>query len=195
VDEAEGELAELVAEAMGAEGDLVPERLARGCRCFAVVLEDLFTGAPPSSPRTAGGGRLAGYGWLTAGPEWIGELGLGIDPAAGSAYVWNCVTLPGDRRRGLFRALLQGVVGTARSEGLQRLWIGSIDRLGESAVAAAGFTPVLDINLWELGPLRWLAISPHAGADAGVVAGLRESLGGGRGALRSGPLYWRPRRH
>ncbi|MDQ6741776.1 MAG: GNAT family N-acetyltransferase, partial [Candidatus Dormibacteraeota bacterium] len=80
-----GTVAEVVA-VMGAEGDLVLARLARGCRCLAV----------------RSGGEVAGYGWLSTGPEWIGELGLEIRPAPGEIYVWNCVTLPAHRRRGLF---------------------------------------------------------------------------------------------
>ena len=69
---------------MGPEGDLVAARLARGCRCFAVWMD----------------GQVAGYGWLSTGPEWIGELGLEIRPPVGEAYIWNCVTLPAHRLRG-----------------------------------------------------------------------------------------------
>jgi GNAT superfamily N-acetyltransferase len=164
---------------MGEEADLVEERLLRGCRCFAVLSE----------------AEIAGYGWLSAGSEWIGELSLGIRPGPGSAYIWNCVTMPAHRRRGLFRVLLEGIVDVTRREGLERLWIGSIDHLGKSAVAAAGFSAVLELSLLEAGPLRWLQVAAHPEADAGTVAALLESLGGGRGRLRSGPRYWRRRRH
>src|SRR5205807_2129689 len=94
--------------AMGDQRHLAGLRLARGCRCFGAWL----------------GEEMAGYGWLSAGPEWIGELGLEIRPPPGEAYVWNCVTLPAHRRRGLFRALLLGVAAIAGREGIARLWLG-----------------------------------------------------------------------
>src|SRR4029077_20283925 len=47
-----------LAEAMGAEGDLVAARLSRGCRCFGAWAGD----------------ELLGYAWLSTGPEWIGEV-------------------------------------------------------------------------------------------------------------------------
>jgi GNAT superfamily N-acetyltransferase len=167
-----------VAAAMGEEGDLVSLRLARGCRCFAVRVHD----------------RLAGYGWLSTGPEWIGELGLEIRPAAAEAYIWNCVTLPAHRRRGLFRTLLSAVIRQARQEGLSRLWIGSVDRAGEGAVASAGFRPVLHLNVLDLPGLRWISVAGAEGADAVSVDEALESLGDG-GRLRAGPRRRRQRRH
>jgi GNAT superfamily N-acetyltransferase len=165
---------------MGDEGDLVPARLARGCRCLAV---------------RAPGGEIAGYGWLSTGPEWIGELGLEIRPSPREAYVWNCVTLPGHRRRGLFRALLQTVVEGARREGLGRLWIGTVDGVGESAVARAGFTRGLSIEAFELARLGWLSLRAVPDADAGVVASALAALGGETAPLRSGPRLLSHRRH
>ena len=72
---------------MGADGDLVESRLARGCRCFGAWLDD----------------GLAGYGWLSTKPEWIGELELEIAPGDGEGYIWNCFTLEQQRRRGVLR--------------------------------------------------------------------------------------------
>jgi GNAT superfamily N-acetyltransferase len=167
-----------VAAAMGEEGDLVPQRLARGCRCFAVRVDD----------------QLAGYGWLSTGPEWIGELGLEIRPAAAEAYVWNCVTLPAHRRRGLFRTLLSALVRQAGGEGLSRLWIGSVDRAGEAAVAVAGFRPVLRLHVLDLPGLRWISVTGAKGVDAVSVDEALESLGDG-GRLRAGPRRRRQRRH
>lgn len=114
---------------MGSEGDLVAARLERGVRAFGAFRE----------------GELAGYGWLTAGPEWIGELGAEIHPGPGEAYVWNCVTLPEQRRLGVFRSLLLAIRERARSEGLERLWIGSQGG-AISAVKAAGFRLVLVLD-------------------------------------------------
>jgi GNAT superfamily N-acetyltransferase len=148
-------------EAMGAEGDRVASRFARGCRCFAALHR----------------GEFASYGWLSAHPEWIGELSLEISPAAGEAYVWNCVTLPAYRRQGRYRVLLEGIVARARSEGLTRLWIGSIEDPAEKADADTGFLPVLHFTVTPIGPLRWLRARPAPGARAGMAEEARRRLG------------------
>jgi GNAT superfamily N-acetyltransferase len=160
--------------AMGGQRHLVAPRLARGSRCYAAWL----------------GEEMTGYGWLSTGSEWIGELGLEIRPPPGEAYVWNCVTLPAHRRQGVFRALLQGVAAIAGREGLARLWLGSVDGTAESAVAGAGFVPVLDFRVVTLGPLGWLDFRPVESADRATVSAARDALG-----ASSGLRLHRHRRH
>lgn len=149
-----------VAAAMGAEGDLVAARLARGCRCFAACRD----------------GAVAAYGWFSAGPEWIGEVGVEVRPAPGEAYVWNCVTLPEWRLRGAFRSVLLGVVAAARAEGVSRLWIGSAEVGAVSAVVGAGFTPVLTVVNRSLGGVRIVTTRPAPGASPDLVDAARRSL-------------------
>jgi GNAT superfamily N-acetyltransferase len=151
--------------AMGVQHHLVALRLARGSRCFAAWL----------------GEEMTGYGWLSTGSEWIGELSLDIRPPPGEAYVWSCVTLPAHRRQGVFRALLLGVATIAGREGIARLWLGSVDGVAESAVVGAGFLPVLDFRVATLGPLGWLDLRPVEGADRATVSAARDALGAGRG--------------
>jgi len=159
---------------MGAEGDLASERLARGCRCFCAWL----------------GPQVAAYGWLSAGPEWIGELGLEIGPAQGEAYVWNCVTLPARRGQGIFQALLLCIAAQVKREGLVRLWIGSVDGVGERPISRAGFVPVLRLRTVSLarrlGGLRWLQVSAVQGVEAGLIAGALGVLGQPGRPLRLG---------
>ena len=119
-----------IREAMGAEGDLVALRLRRGCRCFAVWE----------------GRAVLGYGWLSAGPEWIGEVGLELTPGPGEAYIWNCVTLPQHRLHGVFRSLVAGICEQARSEGLRRVWIASLQGTAEAALRPPGFEPALRVQ-------------------------------------------------
>jgi GNAT superfamily N-acetyltransferase len=146
---------------MGGEGDRVGPRLARGCRCFGIFQ----------------GKDVVAYGWLSARPEWIGELSIEISPSTGEAYVWNCVTAQAHRRRGMYRALLEGMVAQSRDEGLRRLWIGSVEDPAEKADADAGFVPVLSFTTRKLGPLRWLSASPAPGADARLTLAARDRLG------------------
>ena len=117
----------LIESAMAEEAFLVRPRFERGCRCFAVVID----------------GWIAGYGWLSTRPEWIGELQLEISPGPDEAYIWNCVTVAEHRRKGIFRALLVGISALCRQEGLKRLWIGSVAIPAEKAVGPAGFRPAL----------------------------------------------------
>ena len=150
-----------VVAAMGDEGELVPRRLARGCRCFAVWLER----------------SVAGYGWLSTAPEWIGELGLEIRPGPGEAYVWNCVTLPDHRYRGFFRALMLHITRTAASEGFTRLWIGSVEGGAETVLLDAGFVPVVRFRALTVARLRWLTVALSDGLPPDTKAAALSVLG------------------
>ena len=147
---------------MGAEGDLVVKRLARGARCFVVWM---------------GEGAVGGYAWLSTGPEWIGELDLEIRPGPGEGYIWNCVTLAEHRRKGIFRSLLVGISEVARREGLSRLWIGSIAIPAEKAVGPSGFKPALAITTFKFAGLHWLQVRPAAEADPTLVAAAQDVVG------------------
>jgi hypothetical protein len=138
---------------MAAEAELVRLRFARGCRCFA-----LFEA-----------GLVAGYGWLSAGPEWIGELGLQIRPARGEAYVWNCFTLPPQRRRGVFRELVREIVCRSAAEGLARLWIGSVEPSADKAVLEAGFAPILRFQVTAGEGVIRSTVSADTAADPALV--------------------------
>jgi GNAT superfamily N-acetyltransferase len=166
----------VVAGAMGDDGDLVAIRLARGCRCFAAWLD----------------GELAGYGWLSTEPEWIGELELEITPGSGEGYVWNCFTLPEQRRRGVLRALLAGIRARSADSALTRLWIGSVAIPAEKAFGPSGFTPALLFASDLITGYRWLHVQPAAGADPALVEAAHRAVGAPAGRfLRQS----RPRRH
>ena len=177
-----GAAAGLVA-AMGDEGELVGLRLARGCRCFAV-----FEGE-----------EVTAYGWLSSRTEWIGEIRLEIKPGAGEGYVWNCLTLPAHRRRGMFRAVLVRISSVLKEEGAGRLWIASGGTGAEKALPDAGFQPVLLLGESPLGraPLRLLRVTAAPGADPSLVSSGRRVLGGGGRPLAPSALARRPgiRRH
>jgi GNAT superfamily N-acetyltransferase len=167
VREIDSTTAPLLAAAMGPEGDLVETRLERGCRCFGAWLD----------------GELAGYAWLSTRPEWIGELELEIAPRPAEAYIWNCVTLPAHRRRGVFRALLIRIRAGAVEDGLRRLWIGSVAIPAEKVFGQAGFKRGLVFQNLSFGRFRWMSAQDAPGADPALVTdaiyvlGLRLVLG------------------
>ncbi|HSS92420.1 MAG TPA: GNAT family N-acetyltransferase [Candidatus Dormibacteraeota bacterium] len=166
---------------MGTEGNLVSARLARGCRCFGAW----------------SGGVLAGYGWLSSGPEWIGELDLEIRPGAGEAYIWNCATLPDHRRKGVFRDIVAGLAALGRAERLSRLWIGTVALPAEKVVPEAGFAPVLHFSTEVLSGVRWLKVVAEERVEPGLLAAGREVLAVGGRPLRLDTFMKRaePKRH
>lgn len=166
---------------MDEDGDLVDDRLARGCRCFAAL----------------SGGALAGYGWLSTGPEWIGEIQLEINPGPGEGYVWNCFTMPEHRRQGVFRSVVTGIVAVAAQEGLARLWIGSVAIPAQEAIGPAGFQPTLHLHSTIKAGMCWLKLIVPDAADAELVEAARQVLGVGGRPLRIATTLRRsrPRRH
>lgn len=145
---------------MGTEAGLVPGRLARGSRCFGAWI----------------GHELVGYGWLSAKPEWIGEVELEIAPAASEAYIWNCVTLAPHRRKGVFRTVVASVVATAREEGLAKLWIASVGDLGARAIDGAGFKRVIRFDTGSRFGMRWVRVGAVEGGDPGLFTAAREVM-------------------
>lgn len=118
---------------------LVLRRLGRGVRAFAAWRD----------------GAIACYGWVSFAGECVGELERPIHPRAGEAYVWNCVTLPRHRRRGLYAGLLRSIAERMAAEGVRRLWIGATlnGRRSLRGFRAAGFRPALRVTYLRLG--RW----------------------------------------
>jgi ribosomal protein S18 acetylase RimI-like enzyme len=155
---------------MGGEASLVRPRFARGVRCFAAIVD----------------GAIAGYGWLSTQPEWIGELQLDISPGPGEAYLWNCATVPEHRRRGIFKALLTGISNHAQAAGLRRLWIGSVAIPAEKVVGPSGFRRALRFSTWTLGSAHVLISRPAAEADAKLVREARIALGSQEAPMRLG---------
>jgi hypothetical protein len=145
---------------MEAESGLVPGRLARGSRCFGAWV----------------GHELVGYGWLSTKSEWIGEVELEIGLPSGEAYVWNCVTLARHRRKGVFRSVVNSIVGQGHKDGLARLWIASIVGIGGKTIQQAGFKPVLRFDSAKRLGMHWLMVRPAQGVDPELLASAREAV-------------------
>jgi GNAT superfamily N-acetyltransferase len=146
-----------IAQLMRATGQMdpiAPEAIRRrfnlGSQCFAAHVA----------------GSIVAYGWLTRGPEWIGEYERELKVREGEAYVWDCATLPAYRRQRLFSALLGHIAGQLRQEGLQRLWIFSV-RVSPAlarGLEAAGFQPLVSVSYLRLLDRHLLLATPQPGA-------------------------------
>ncbi len=171
--EAEAELA----EAMG------PGSTAAIRRRFASGSQD--GGASPAS--SAGrrcyaarvAGRLATYGWVSFGGEYIGELNLWIRLQPGEAYIWDCATLPAYRQQRLYSALLSDMIAELRREPpgrpLERLWIGAnLDNLpSQKGILRAGFQAVADMAVERVLAMRQVWVLGHPGVPDDLVAEAR----------------------
>ncbi len=169
--------------AMASDGVLAGHRFVRGCRAFAAL----------------SGGEVAAYGWVSSSAEWIGEIRVELTPEVGEAYVWNCLTLPAHRRRGMFRAVLVRISSILREEGVARLWIASGGGGAERALPDAGYRQALQLTEWLLPwlGLRLLRVTGIPGADRDLDFAARRVLAGGEDFGASTVLARRPgpRRH
>lgn len=97
-------------------------------------------------------GQAAAWGWSATREASIGELGIAFPIPPGNRYLWDFVTLPAWRGRGLYPRLLQAILfGDVDAE---RFWIGHDHENVASArgVLKAGFHPISAIGLSSTGP-------------------------------------------
>ena len=91
----------------------------------------------------------AGYGWLARRTGRIDELMLVFELPRGDAYLWDFVTLPAFRGRGVYPHLLQAI--THQEERLSRFWIGyeGGNLASGRGIEKAGFRVVGDLVVQE----------------------------------------------
>jgi hypothetical protein len=109
---------------------LIETRLAGQRRCFCFKRD----------------GRIISYGWVTHGPEQVGEMERTFNLHPNEAYLWHCGTVPEWRQKGLYSALLNNIIYRLTAEGAPAVWIGA-SRLNQPSIqgiANAGFKRVLD---------------------------------------------------
>ena len=88
------------------------------------------------------GGEPVGWGWCASAEAAIGELGIVRPLPGGNRYLWDFVTIPAWRGRGIYPRLLHAIVAGAPDA--ERFWLGH--DLGNIAsargIAKAGFQEV-----------------------------------------------------
>jgi GNAT superfamily N-acetyltransferase len=117
---------DLIQRISSLSGSEIEARIRQGNRAFAARIA----------------AKPAGIGWSAAGEVGIGELGLRFDMPPGNRYLWDFVTLPEWRGRGIYPTLLQAFI--RRETGAERFWVGH--DLGNIAsargIVKAGFRTV-----------------------------------------------------
>jgi len=114
------------------------------------------------------------YGWVATRSASIGALGISFRVPPGNRYLWDFVTLPGWRGKGIYPRLLQAIL---RREGeAAQFWIGHDAPNVASArgILRAGFTRVGEIYWLLDGSLAMVTVGSRARARAGAaLLGLR----------------------
>lgn len=129
-------------------------------------------------------GRPAAWGWVATRTADIGEMGLSFGIPPRERYLWNFVTLPAWRGRGIYPRLLDAIV-RAEAAHADRFWIAYApeNRASEAGIRRAGFEPVAELSFDE-----WGRPAVHGQGVAGTAAAALLGL-----STRSEPLApcWR----
>lgn len=146
-----------LASAMGlAAPEEVAGRLRSGRRCFALWSAD----------------QIVAYGWVTRGPERVGELERTFQVAEDEAYIWDCATVARYRGQRCYSFLLSQIVARLGDEGIVRIWIGA-SRQNQHSIRGfenAGFSWVLDLTYRRLHRLTLLRFFQAPAAPPGLLA-------------------------
>ena len=142
----------LVATVTGMEIEAVRERMNLGHRPWLARI----------------GNEPAGWGWVATREAGIAELGIAITLPPGERYLWDFVTVPVWRGRGVYSALLRTIL---TREGAERYWIGHDEGNMPSArgVAKVGFREVGAVLRMADGQMTFVPQGPTDRAEAAMA--------------------------
>ena len=124
------------------------------------------------------GGAAAGWGWVATRSAEIGELSMAFDIPQGDRYLWNFVTLPTHRGKGVYPRLLDAIV-RAESREADRFWIAYApeNHASASGITKAGFVAIAELSFSADGAPALKPLLPGGGAIASRMFGVPESGG------------------
>jgi GNAT superfamily N-acetyltransferase len=137
----------------------VERRLAEGHQLFLLRID----------------GEAASYGWSASASAHIGGIEISLTVPPRERYLWDFVTLPDFRGRGLYPLLLQLIIRHQLEEA-EWFWIGheSHNLASRRGILKAGFK--LAGHVWRLGGGE-LGFVGSTGADPQVTHGAARALG------------------
>ena len=123
-------------------------------------------------------GQPAGWGWVATRSARIGELATSFAIPRGARYLWNFVTLPGQRGKGIYPRLLDAIV-RAESVDAEQFWIAYAPENHASAagIYKAGFTKVATLSFSSAGAPAVVGVDYDGGLAAAHLLGLPQSAG------------------
>ena len=118
-------------------------------------------------------GQPAAWGWVATSTAAIGELGATLTLNADERYLWNFVTLPSHRGRGIYPRLLQAIVSAESADG-ERFWIGYApeNHASGAGIRKAGFVTAAEMSFDAHGRPALRAEIPGEATAASRVLGL-----------------------
>ncbi len=139
----------LIATLTGMDPEVVRERMQRGHQPWLAWIDE----------------EPAGWGWVATREAGISELGIEIDLGSDERYLWDFVTPPAWRGRGIYTALLHTILDR---DGAARYWIGHDEGNVASArgITKAGFRQVGTAQRLEDGRIVFVPDAPSGRADA-----------------------------
>jgi len=121
-------------------------------------------------------GAPAAWGWVATRSADIGELGSAFEVPAGERYLWNFVTLPAHRGRGIYPRLLEAIV-RAESREAERFWIAYApeNHASGAGIRKAGFVALAELSFDAGGRAALRGLTPGGARVASRVLGLPEA--------------------
>jgi GNAT superfamily N-acetyltransferase len=143
-----------IAELTKLASDEVESRLGAGHRIYIAAVD----GVPAAS------------GWVATLAASIGELDLEFALPPSDRYLWDFVTLPEWRGRGIYSRLLQGIVA-AEGAGAERFWIihAPENVASGSGIVKAGFEPISDLSFLPESGIGTVALAGAERAKVGAA--------------------------
>lgn len=120
-------------------------------------------------------GEPAAWGWVATSAATIGELSASFSFAPNERYLWNFVTLPAFRARGIYPRLLNAIVD-AESVHAERFWIAYApeNHASGAGIRKAGFELVAELSFDSSGLPVVKDIRAGGGSAASRLLGLPE---------------------
>lgn len=114
------------------------------------------------------GSAPAAYGWVATVGASIGELGVDMQLPLTDRYLWDFVTLPEWRGRGIYPHLLQAIL-RREAQAAERCWIIAApeNRASSAGITKAGFTPVAQLSFQVDGRAGLTPLGPTEQVQSG----------------------------
>ena len=142
--------------------DEIERRLAGGHRAYVACIAE----------------EPAAFGWVATCSAEIGEMAMAFEIPSGDRYLWNFVTLPPHRGKGIYPRLLDAIV-RAESAEADRFWIAYApeNHASASGITKAGFVAIAELSFDAERKPALKALLPGGGAIASRMFGVPESGG------------------
>ena len=142
------------------QGRDVTERFEDGHRAYVAFWKD----------------EPAAFGWVATRIAGIGELDFAFSIPVEERYLWNFVTLPEYRGRGIYPRLLQWILD-AESFEAEHFWIAYApeNHASGAGITKAGFVTIAQLSFDSMGQAAVSDVQPGGAARASRLLGINQA--------------------